>query len=421
MQLAHFTATEGGIPPSNSKVVSSQGYVIDSIIFGFTWRLKVLHTFGGIFEDVLINTPHIPTDNWNPAYIVDREVSERNFNEYTSELSAWLSKMFNYKINVKGIKVVESKILNTRKLLEEVYRIFYTKILDYSGENKEYYSTLVLGELYNLFFLGKSQEIVSARQEIKIFLQGKIQEYEIQLFGENVPEDFRSIKLDQSHMAYWRSKNLDKDFLRSFRVSPRDTSDIDVFSIINNLKEPISELGKVLKDTAISFGNPTQGNPKKLYLIPLKAYNHGFAQYGDRRLQDDYTKTTTSTIKIDGINWNCWELDGTSETRLKEFGNLYKNILRGLLEGQLHFFLWSYDTVSGETEFVGNFGILGGAINKDQLHFSSKRKYRAFSSISSYEENFHNAIERVINIFMRSQLPLTPVTRNSLKYYNFIF
>ncbi len=55
------------------------------------------------------------------------------------------------------------------------------------------------------------------------------------------------------------------------------------------------------------------------------------------------------------------------------------------------------------------------------LYFTSSSEYRTFSSITTYEGSFHNEIEDVMNLFRRYQLPLTPVTKNSLNYYNFIF
>lgn len=419
--LPHYTATSGGGPPTGLASLGGKiGFVVDSIIFGPTWRLAVIDELGANPKDILLRTPHIPTYNWNPAYITDREVAEVNINRYTSELSAWLSKFFDYKINVRNLVIKESKTLVTRRLLEEVFEIHNEKVKDYEGRNKDYYSTLVLGKLYQLFLLEKGQGALSKRKSIIQFLQGDLKEYNIQLFGEEVPKDFRSISLVPSHLAYWKSRNLDKDFLKSFRVSP---TDIDVISVLNNLKEPISEFGRLLKNTADKYGNPapTHGNPKKLYLIPLRTYTSGLGQGMGSSHQDSYTQMTNSKIIIDGLEWDCWELDGSSEAELREFGNIYDSVLRGLLEGGLHFFVWTQDMVSGEIESIGNFGILGGALNIDQLFFSSQGHHRTFSSISAYDEVFHNEIGSIMNLFRRYQLPLTPKTKDSLNYYNFIF
>ncbi len=153
----------------------------------------------------------------------------------------------------------------------------------------------------------------------------------------------------------------------------------------------------------------------------MKAYADGLGQGSGRVHQDRYMQTTISKIIIDGFEWDCWELDGTSEAKLRESENIYNFVLRGLLEGRLNLFLWTQDIVSGETEFISNFGILGGALNIDQLYFSSIGYHRTFSSISTYDEDFHNEIESVMNLFLKYQLPLTPVTKNSLNFYNFIF
>ena len=187
---------------------------------------------------------------------------------------------------------------------------------------------------------------------------------------------------------------------------------------MNQLKEPISEFGRVLKETAIRYGNPKEGNAKKLYMIPLKLHTQGFGQpHGVIQ----YASTASSTIEIDRKGWYCWELDGTNKEGLKSSSSNYKHILRALLEGGLEIFVWSYDTVTGEKEYVGSFGIVSGALAIDQLVFTSPHHHRVFSGLNSHDETFYSEMAGVMNIFMRFSLPLAPMTKESEPHYDFIF
>ena len=193
---------------------------------------------------------------------------------------------------------------------------------------------------------------------------------------------------------------------------------MEALYVINNLKEPISQFGHVLRETAIRYGDPKEGNAKRLYVIPLTPHIQGF---GQPHVHQEYSRTATSTIELDGLRWYCWQLDGTDKEKLKQFSDDYKHILRALLEGDLELFLWSFDTITGEKEYVGSFGIISGALTPDRLVFTTSEHFRKFTSISSYDKTFHNDISAVMRMFLRYSLPLVPKTRGSEIHYNFIF
>jgi hypothetical protein len=417
--LEHFTETDLKIPPTTKTSTSSLGFIIDSIVFGPTLRLKVIHEAEGMQDDVVINTPHIPTDSWNPAYIPYEEVikiARSKLSVYTSVLSNWLSDIYDYRsISRISLKQDLSKLDGTRLLLEYTFNKLEYQTREYNDPNRNYYMNLGKKKLYEFFFLHKIHS-----SEFQDFLKGDIDRYRIVLFDDpNIPKIFHSVLFDGSDISYWKSNNLDLTFSRSFRVSSRDTRDINVHTVVNNLKEPISELGRVLKETADLYGNPEEGNAKKLYLVPLNLHKLGFGQSATTY---QYTVPAKDSIMIDGNYWDCWELDGTSKTGLATFGSEnYKHVLRALIEGKLHIFVFSYDIESGQKEYVGNFGILNGALSIDQLIFTTSRHFKVFSSLSSHDDTFYRSIGLIMEMFARFSLPLAPQTKGSEAQYDFLF
>lgn len=189
---------------------------------------------------------------------------------------------------------------------------------------------------------------------------------------------------------------------------------------------PISRLGQVLRDTAERYGNPVVGNPKRLFIVPLKPYTDGFAQNMELTSRDQYMKVASVIESIEGRRWNGWELDGTSNEGLKTFGYMsYNQVLRALIEGRLSLFIWSIDTETGEESFVGSFDIARGAITVDQLLFRNTAHFKGFTSISSQDPQFYDDISAIMNYFMGFSLPYAPRIHprvgGSEIHYNFIF
>jgi len=431
--LSHFTASKGGFPPTHRSLKSSIGHVIDGIIFGPTRSFKIIKKYKDPAIEVLIRTPHIPTDNWNPAYKTDKEIEiirENDLVLYTSELSVWLSESLGYsKVSVISSNFEISKTLGTRKLLEELFDIVKFNTRHYSGPNKDYYLCKTEESLYNLLFLAKYKDYEAERSKILEFLDLGGSSVTINLLElmkfEEIPIEFKTITLAQNNLNYWAEKGLNDIFSKSLRVKPRDTKDIQPFSILVNLKEPISRFGISLKKTAEKYG---QSN-KKMYIIPLQSLTHGIGQYKGRTGQDMYTKTATDTILIEGTYWDCWELDGTNKDNFKNFNDKYNKIIQSLLEGQLTYVICAVDN-NGLHQFVGILNAIQGALNPDQIRFTANvRKFRTFTPIEAIDVEFYNkddqySMMNVMKLFKSLPLFLIPkskTTTDSDGYYNFRF
>lgn len=84
-------------------------------------------------------------------------------------------------------------------------------------------------------------------------------------------------------------------------------------------------------------------------------------------------------------------------------------------------FIWSEDTVTGEKEYVGSFGIISGALAIDQLVFTTSEDFKTFSGLSSHDDTFYSEMTIAMDTFMRFSIPLAPRLVGSEFQYNFIF
>ncbi|MHA1291841.1 MAG: hypothetical protein ACTSQJ_04130, partial [Promethearchaeota archaeon] len=436
LQLDFFSVPNNPLnfPPTSSLSSSSLPYAFYSIIFSPSWNLRVIKEPSGAPKDVVLRTPHIPTDNWNPSFISDRDIINRLGEDglipYTSFLCTYLSKVLD--INAPVIAANFLGRINsrdgTRILLDYIMYKFKQKdeIKKYTGEKKNYYLSLVEANLYKLLFLGQSQEFKDYRREIMDFLRVDIDKITIKLkdliSASDIPDIFKSIDLNKADQVYWRENGFDALFIRSLRINTKTASDLKPSVIINSLKEPISRLSNALRNLAIKYARSDFGNPKKLYIIPLKEFSHGRTQPASRGQHDKYLKVAKDKIIINGIGWYCWELDGTNEVSLKKFSDKYKYMLWCLLEGRLSFSIVARDEVTGNIEHVDTFNILCGALKPNQIIPSiNQRHYKEIRYANEYAEPFFEEINSVMRDFKQVSLPFVLAKKDTIELYDFIF
>ncbi len=422
-----------GVPPALQDSESSLPYIFYSIMFGPIWNLKIIQELNEQSEDLLLRTPYIPTDYWNPSFVSDRDIISRlGYNElvpYSSFLCTYLSDIFNFKASVQRYDL-SGKINirdTTRILLNYIYYKFKEgeTIKKYTGENKDYYLNLVEVALYNLLFLRTSEEYNKERSKIMDFLTGKIDTVIISLrdliLESEVPDIFKSVTLTELDRVHWRESGTYEMFIKNFRVNVRKAVDLNPLTIINALEEPISRFGKTIKDLAIRYANPNVGNSMKLYIIPLTEFSHGRTQSVSRNHQNKYLMTAKDTISISGITWYCWELDGTNKASLDRFKNNYNFMLWCLLEGQVALSIVARDEVTGEIIHVGTFNILTGALELNQISPSDRRDYKTITYTTEYDMQFSDEINLIMELFRQISLPFVTAKEDNIKLYNFIF
>jgi len=437
LSLEHYTRTKGGWPPARpTKAITmtgALGFVVDSIIFGLSRKLMIKEELEGLDTEIILRTPHIPTDYWNPNYIRDFDVLRINkelLMDYTSKLSYWLSEILNYN-PIVSIKDNKNKIEVTRILLNILFNKFKEKVnLDFESSvdskmSKEQYLYFVEEGLYKTLFLGKHAGYEEIRRNIKDFLTGDLKRLPIQtqelLELDYIPDYLKSITLDQSDIIQWNKEGLLEKFLWALRTKTIKAIDLSPQNVIEALKEPISRFGLSFKNLAKRYGN----NNKKLYIIPLDTYIHGIGQpFGH---QSKYIRSASDTIVIDSQSWNCWELDGTSKTNLINFQTKYKEVLWSLLEGRCNIFIYSKDVNTGELTPIGGLNMINGVLEPDSVRFSTDPNTKTLRSFNTFDSEFYNEnadynIRSVMYLFKLSSLYLVPrKDDSSASWFNFRF
>ena len=416
--LEHYKKSSLGLPPPQHERQTALGYSVDTIIFGPSRRLKVVREAGGLTQERILNMPHIPTDNWNPSYITYKEVAKLGKGQlmkYTSRLSYWLSDVFGYNpiVSKASMELSLSKTEGTRQLLEEIYEIMTSSkdVREYNGNDKEFYLNLMKDQLFQLLLLGWDKKSRASLKEFMIDPSNFGGKYTIVLSeSQDVPETFRKIDLNLGHIQYWKEKGVFESYLASFRTDLGNAPDLDTSSLLSNLGEVISHLGDSLAKAALRFSKEN----KKLYLIPMKAYTHGYAQKSQR--QAKYYLQTASDIfsqpHPSRTKWNSWELDGS---KLSEFAPKYKYLLRTLIEGRYSLFVIAVDKNTGGFEHVGAFNIMEGAFTPSYIHFSEKDSgYRTFKEIESFDQEFSMEINQVMKLFRLNPLPFTRIIEDDI-------
>ncbi len=425
--LQHYKSTKGGVPPGGATHGGSFGYILDTIIFGITWRLQVIREYGGKTEDLFLDCPHVPTDAWNPAYITEKEVlnifGRSKIIEYTDELSNWLLKQSGRRPRFTS-KIKLSKSDSNRMLHEYLLNKFKAKVNDFTNDKskRDIYLYLIEQDLYHLFSLYKSGERDADVQQIKKFLSGTIKKFNLNLKGPTIymPPELRTIELNQGDYNYFIENNLDKVFLNNLHIRPGSRAGYKTLDRIMNLEDSITNFGKMIKDLALRFGNPSGGNHKKLYIIPTKIYDDGLGQHDYSK--NKYIDTASDRISIDGKIWKCWILDGSENGKyLKNFNKKYVHVIRGFLEGQLTLFIFAIDEQSGEYIPVCALNAIQGALNPNQVHFSSHKRVKTFPKIDSfdqvlYDQNKNENIYVLTDSFKKSYYNL--ITLSDIKDYN---
>ena len=310
--------------------------------------------------------------------------------------------------------------------LNEILRRFEENILKKveSERLQKIYLYLAESELYKLLFLGKGSNIESTRNQIKNFLNSKIDKITIDLNLNTIPADLRSIELDHSDIVIWAENELDRLFYRSIRIKTRTALNLQTDNLLQDMEERITRFGKSIKDLAISVGNPLEGSPKKVYLIPTIQYSHGI---GQKTGLNQYVDAALDRILIDGHNWQCWELDGTNNGKnLGLFKFKYEKVIRGLLEGRVTLFIYTVDG-EGSYQSISALNILQGALLPNELYFTSKAdNFKIFSSIDSFDSDYYEEFSNIMNYFKRYALPLLPIDLSDDPYipyrkYTFIY
>ncbi len=435
LNLAHYAYQSEGLPPKTE--ASSQtklGFSMDTIIFGPSRRIEIFKDLEESPRELFLKAPHIPTDNWNPSYISYRDavqLGDDKFMKYTSTLSYWVSEVFAYKTIVLKSEVSRdpSSIEGTSLFIGEIYNRLLNsmEVKNYKGENKEYYLYLAEDSLYQFFHFSLTRKIQNDRSDLIKFLTDpdKIKSFSVVLRGldENVPDIFKTIKLDQRDIVNWKQRGVYELYLASLRVAT-EARKVDTNILLNELKEPISQLGNYLKTLALELKNEN----KKLAILPLNYFSHGYAQlkgstnkYDSQKVAPDiFIEKYFSVNRYYTREWRCWELDGSS---LEDFTAKYNYVLRAMIEGRQSLFFATIDKTSGETEYLGAINIIQGALVLDEIYFSEKSKeWWGFKSIESFNIEFINKIGGIMTLFKRYPLPFVP---RSDKYisddFNFLF
>jgi len=419
--LQHYKFQKLGLP-SLRKGDNSFGYVLDTIVFSPSRRLEIVKELGSSPEELVLNSPHIPTDNWNPSYIRYTEIlqlGKDNLIKYTSELSYWLSTIFGYHpiVSQKVISASKSNIEGTHMFLKELFYKLKEKTKDYNEPNKEYYLHLAEHNLYHLLLLSTHTTQVKDRRNLIHFLSDPIEirthTITLRLLDDNVPDIFKYIELDQRDIQHWKENKNYETYLNSLRadLQPARKGDLDPHLLLSNLKEPISRFSISLKDLAMRYNSDN----KKLYIIPMKPYTHGYAQHNSPSTRYVHTSDQVELTQT----FKCWELDGA---RLSDFDSKYKYMLRSLLEGRYTLFIVSVDKITGAFENVGAFNPLQGSLSPNQIHFSSKEKYKTLDSIDTFDEEFSKDIDNIMKLFRLYSLVFIPQsTKDISELYDFPF
>jgi hypothetical protein len=426
--LEHYKKSSLGLPPPQHERETALGYSVDTIIFGPSRRLEVINEPGGLAQEKIFSMPHIPTNNWNPSYITYKEVvklGKGQLIKYTSILSYWLSGVRGYTpiVSKASLDLGHSKIEGTRLLLEEIYEVLTSNedVKMYSEADKDFYLNFVRDCLFNLMFLSWDRKS-GTRTELKNFMLDPSKfggKYTIVLSeSQDIPEIFRKVTLNSGHIQYFKEKGMFESYFASFRTDLGNAPDLDTSTLLSNLKEPISHLSNSLKEVATRFAKEN----KKLYIIPLKAYTHGYAQKSQRQAKyyvqtagDIFSQPHPSRTK-----WNCWELDGT---KLSEFITKYKYVLRTLLEGRYSLFIVAVDKNTGSFEHIGAFNVGMGTFTPGEIHFSEKGSgYRTFEGIDNFDQEFSTEINEVMKLFRLSPLPFTRTSEGDISdKYDFLY
>jgi len=421
--LEHYRSQEFGLPP---QLLGDRGigYLMDTIVFGPSRRLEVIKEIGDLPQESILRTPHIPTDNWNPSYITYRDAVQLGHDKlmtYTSMLSYWLSKIFAYKpiVYKSSYSGGVSSIEGTRMFLQEIYQKFVEKTKNYKGENKEFFMHLVEDQFYHLLILGTSRFIAQDRSNLKNFLidPDNNMKYTIVLenLGIDIPDIFKSVDLNKGDIQYWKDRDVFDLYIKSLRIdtSSKNVPDLDTLNLLSDLKEPISQFGRSLKDLALRFAEDN----KKLYIIPMKMFTHGLAQSTSISSKYD-TSSLTDTIKA-SLTWRAWELDGSN---LDNFHSRYSKVLRALIEGRFSLYFIAVDKNTGDFEHVGVLNILQGALSLGQVYFSSKTGYRTFNEIESFDSQFYSDFNTIMKLFKQQPLPFVPRSDKDItSLYEFLF
>lgn len=421
--LEHYGYSKQGLPPTMHDKETSIGYTVDTIVFGPSRRLEVIREPGDLLEELILKTPHIPTDNWNPSYIRYEDavqLGEDKLMIYTSKLSYWLSEVFAYHPIVfkSSFSRKLSSIEGTTLFLQDVFNKLKNsmEVKNFKGINKEYYLYLAEDSLYHFFHLSVSREIANDRSELIHFLPDPetYQRFAIVLreLDENVPDIFKSIELDRTDIEYWKQKGVYESYLNSLRVAT-EVRTLDTIGLLNNLKEPISQFGAYLKSLALEL----RSKNKKLAIIPVNYFTHGYAQrkgsidrYDEQRVASDiFIEKYFSVNRYYTREWRCWELDGS---KLEDFTAKYKYVLRAMLEGRQSLFFATVDKATGETDYLGAVNIILGALVLDEIYFSEKSiEYWGFKNIESFNSQFCNDIGNIMKLFKLYPLAFIPQSK----------
>ncbi|GAH38938.1 unnamed protein product, partial [marine sediment metagenome] len=126
----------------------------------------------GLTDDLLLRTPHIPTDYWNPAYKVDKDIPKKSFISYTKELSNSLLVAAGKKVLRKKQQEL-SREEGTYYLLKELLDKYWFQTKDIKDKKlRNYYLYLIERELYGLLFLTGHR--FKDRMGLNDFLRGNI-------------------------------------------------------------------------------------------------------------------------------------------------------------------------------------------------------------------------------------------------------
>lgn len=161
----------------------------------------------------------------------------------------------------------------------------------------------------------------------------------------------------------------------------------------------------------------------------MGTFSHGLGQnFGS---PNQFIKVAERTVEVNGRDFYCWEVDGTSNgANLENFNDYYKDVVRALLEGYKTLFIFAGIETQGEItqiEGIGAFNILCGALLPSQYaddytnqliddYFTSDHHFPTLKGITFYDNEFHNKMNKhniidVMNSFNKYNLYTVPFSK----------
>ncbi|HEA70493.1 hypothetical protein LCGC14_1297020 [marine sediment metagenome] len=321
------------------------------------------------------------------------------------------------------LEIIDSLLDKYKILIESVIT---DSVADYQSIRVGYLQILE-EDMYANFLYGTSDNHIIAKNIYKKFLEEKgTGQYEITINGKRpLIQGGVNLRVSILNKGDYDLLGPKAELMLSSleQVSEHDMLVIKkekYISMLRALQEPITQLGDLLRDTALEYGQ--QG--KKIYLLPMTTTQGGLGQYrkdGQSQYIDMFdTEIMVPQIASDGrilhTEMNALIIDGTNNGQeLSLFNSRFNKVIRGLLEGRLTIQILAADYNEqtmriSNIDGIGSINLMAGALLQDQIRYTTSGSYNTLtrSGITFQDEQFNDGANEILDLFKQYTLYILP-------------